>query len=191
MIKNSNHTPRWAKIEYCCIPLCSDTAFVKGKISTPEQTAQFLEIEVEQVPYPTPLCKKHYHKVYDALQHKQTHCCACGVFLRCAPIRVCPNATMIKKTGFDGNITNGDRVCTACYKSHLQILKEVPSSTDRDLNELIDGLKGCTLGQHNIRSTEDVINTAMHHTTIYVGELLLYSKNHSSCHLYMESFTPF
>ena len=96
MIKNSNHTPRWAKIEYCCIPLCSDTAFVKGKISTPEQTAQFLEIEVEQVPYPTPLCKKHYHKVYDALQHKQTHCCACGVSLRCAPIRVCPSATMIK-----------------------------------------------------------------------------------------------
>ena len=78
-----------------------------------------------------------------------------------------------EKTGFDGNITNGDRVCTACYKSHLQILKEVPSSTDRDLNELIDGLKGCTLGQHNIRSTEDVINIAMHLTTIYVGELLL------------------
>ena len=58
-------------------------------------------------------------------------------------------------------------MCTACYKSHLQILKEVPSSTDRDL------IDGCTLGQHNIRSTEDVINTAMHHTTIYVGELLL------------------
>ena len=58
-------------------------------------------------------------------------------------------------------------MCTACYKSHLQILKEVPSSTDRDL------IDGCTLGQHNIGSTEDVINTAMHHTTIYVGELLL------------------
>ena len=58
-------------------------------------------------------------------------------------------------------------MCTACYKSHLQILKEVPSSTDRDL------IDGCTLGQHNIRSTEDVINTAMHHTTIYLGELLL------------------
>ena len=78
MIKNPELDPRWAKEGQkgsCCIPLCGTTAFVK--VATPPGTAQILNIRqvfLIQLHY----VKKHYHKVYDALQRKQTHCCTCG-----------------------------------------------------------------------------------------------------------------
>ena len=38
-----------------------------------------------------------------------------------------------KNTGFEDNISEGDRICMPCYKSHLQILRGAPVSTDRDI----------------------------------------------------------
>ena len=79
--------------------------------------------------------------------NKQTHCRTCGSSLRSAPFRICPNAVHIQQylretSGFDGNFTKSDWVCTVYYKSHLQILKETPHSTDSDLLTLINTLKG-------------------------------------------------
>ena len=77
-----------------------------------EETTQILKLD-KAVPFPTPLCKHHYHKVYDALQNKQTHCCTCGSSLRSEPFRVCPNAVHIhkyltEKRGFEGNLSESD-----------------------------------------------------------------------------------
>ena len=121
MIKNPGYVPRWAREErkgHCCIPSCTNAAFVKSKIATIEETTQILNLDKgDDVPFPTPMCKRHYHKVYDTLQNKQTHCCTCGSSLRSAPFRICPNAMHIQKylrenTGFEGNLNEGDRVCS-------------------------------------------------------------------------------
>ena len=163
----------------CCIPSCSNTAFVKSKIATNEQTVHILRLETEEdIPYPTPLCKQHYHVIYDALQNKQTHCCTCHSSLRIAPARVCPNAKHIQQyiaetTGFEGDIPEGAQVCMTCYRSHLQILKEAPVSTDSDLLALIDTLKGCVPAIEHVKNIDDIINRAMYTTAIHVGEKLL------------------
>lgn len=59
-----------------------------------------------------------------------------------------------------------------CYKSHLQILKNNPTSTDDDLSTIILNLKSLT-DNANIECLNDVIDHAMQQTCIYVGEALL------------------
>jgi len=181
VVRNPAHTPRWVKVARktnCCVPTCSRSAFVHSKIASSEQTRNILKCECVVIPYPTPLCKQHYHVVCDALQPKQTHCCTCNSSLRSGQTRSCPDSTKIQQylaenTGFEGNISEGSRVCMPCYKSHLQILKEAPVSTDRDLLALINNLKGCVQPIYMVKTIDDVINRAAYSTAIDVGEKLL------------------
>ena len=53
------------------------------------------------------------------------------------------------------------------------ILKEGPISTDNDLHALINDLKSCVVPIQSLKSTDDIINRAMHSTAIHVGERLL------------------
>ena len=163
----------------CCIPQCNNAAFVQSRIATSEQIADVLGYC--EAPYPTPLCKHHYHLIYDKLQPKQTHCCTCGSPLRTGPKRPCPDPQRIQQylyqeIGFEGNIPEDAYVCLSCYKSHLQILKEDPANTDGDLLVLINTLKSSTLPVELVKNTDDLINTAMHKTAIYVGESLLHQE---------------
>ena len=65
-------------------------------------------------------------------------------------------------------------MCMTCYRSHLQILKEAPVSTDSDLLALIDTLKkGCVPAIEHVKNINDIINRAMYTTAIHVGEKLL------------------
>ena len=54
--------------------------------------------------------------------------------------RPCPNAELIREhltdtTGFNGTLLSGDKICFACYKSHLVILQEEKKlSWDGDLH---------------------------------------------------------
>ena len=64
-------------------------------------------------------------------------------------------------------------MCMTCYRSHLQILKEAPVSTDSDLLALIDTLKGCVPAIEHVKNIDDIINKAMYTTAIHVGERLL------------------
>ena len=49
---------------------------------------------------------------------------------------------LVWKTGYEGVLNDGDKVCFACYKSHLQILKHSQNhSIDTDLVELIQVIK--------------------------------------------------
>ena len=78
-----------------------------------------------------------------------------------------------EKTRFVGNITESTKVCMSCYKSHLQILREIPTvSTDDDLLALINQLQKITTNEL-IKTTDDVINNAIYRTTLYVGRKLL------------------
>jgi len=98
----------------------------------------------DPIPTPTPLCKNHYHLVYNALQSRQKCCVTCGSQLKLTNHRPCPKPDIIQlhlqeRTGFEGEIHSQDRVFLTCYKSHLVILKEnQPISTDSALKQLID-----------------------------------------------------
>ena len=75
VVRNPAHTPRWVKLarktnDYCCVPTCSRSAFVHSKIASSEQTQNILKCECVVIPYPAPLCKQHYHVVYNALATK-------------------------------------------------------------------------------------------------------------------------
>ena len=118
-------------------------AFVRSKVATCAQVADILHCQIENVPYPTPLCKHHYHILYNTLQSQQMHCYTCGSSLRSGQTRICPDAKTIQqylaeRTGLEGEIPENARVC---YKAQLLIIKEAPVSTDNDLETLISELK--------------------------------------------------
>ena len=94
-----------------------------------------------------PLCKQHYHAVYNELHPIQTHCSTCQVSLKHSSPKPCPQPSIIEdylKTnmGLECSIGENDMVCYSCYRSYLFILKHSKKiSTDRDLRERIDILE--------------------------------------------------
>ena len=158
VLANPSHIPRWRKggvtgKDKCCITLCSESVFAHGRLGSSEQMQGALEIAGLQVstdtmPVPTPLCKHHYHLVYNLLQPTQTNCITCGISLRSATPspRYCMaylkpeliEKHLIDNTGFEGHIGAQDKVCFTGYKAHLAILHENNSvSTDTDLRQLV------------------------------------------------------
>ena len=106
ILANPSHIPRWRKGNMtdkgkCCILQCSESVFVHARLATSEQMQAALEQAGLQssIPVPTPLCKHHYHSIYNLLQPTQTNCITCGVSLRwAAPSpRCCPNPEVIEK----------------------------------------------------------------------------------------------
>ena len=102
-----------------------------------------LQFENNRIPFPTPLCSQHYHIAYSAIQPRQIFCPTCGISLRHAITRQCPNADLIKEhltktTDFNGTLLPEDKVCFTCYKAHLTILQEKKISRDGDLQLLIE-----------------------------------------------------
>ena len=62
---------------------------------------QGIEFQNEPIPVPTPLCKSHYHAVYDALQTRHKNCRTCGKRLRMGMDRPCPQPHTIQKYLYD------------------------------------------------------------------------------------------
>ena len=148
LVKNPSHTPRWEKQSSmkCCMLGCDVPSFVQSKIASQEELNSVAHTTgctlPSDVPIPTPLCKHHYHLTYNTLQPQQSNCPTCGSSLRTTHTRSCPNAPFIRKyleekTGFEGELIENTKVCYACYKSHLQLLKDANTiSTNSDLLEL-------------------------------------------------------
>ena len=69
-----------------------------------------------------------------------------------AKSRACPQPNVIQKylkknADFSGYIINENRVCYACYQSHLVTIKRLNStvhSTDSDLRSLLDTIQSDT-----------------------------------------------
>lgn len=131
------------------------------------------------IPFPTPLCKHHYHVIYNELQPSQSHCVTCGSSLKHTTARFCPNPDLIEahlreKTGFDGHIKEADRVCFICYKFHLRILQQLKTiSTDSDLKAILNTTTYTIPKVNDIKSIDEVVNAAIMKTVIQVGDELL------------------
>ena len=185
LTKNPDHQPRWAKQQQsvCCLPGCTEPTFSHSKMATQEQLGLIAHTlgcsSLPTLPIPTPLCKHHYHLIYNTLQPTQTQCPTCGTWLKITTARFCPDPHCIQKylhenTGFEGRIQDGAKVCLECYKSHLQILREqIVISTDKDLSEVLESLKMKIAPIHEIKCTNDVIQRAMTLTAVHAGECLL------------------
>ena len=146
LIKSASITPRWEKggtRPKCCISNCHATSFATSKIATSEQISKIFPCS--NIPCPTPLCKRHYHSVYDTIQSEQTHCFTCNSSLCNFCVRVCPNPKLVQQvlgeTSFEETIPASARVCAPYYKAHLLIIKEEPKSIDQDLIQLSTDLK--------------------------------------------------
>ena len=137
-MKKRDSTRRWGSKINCCIAMYTSDLFAKSKIATREPIALY-SLQCENVSLPAPLCKHHYHLLYNTLQ---TRCYTCQATLRNGSrIRTCPDAKLIQqyladKIGFDGTIPDDARVCTSCYKTQLLILKEAPKSTDTTVTNM-------------------------------------------------------
>ena len=113
----------------CCVNHCAESAFACsnmascGTIRSAMETAG-IECSLHELPEPTPLCKHHYHLIYNILQPPQTNCVTCHISLRHCNSRPCPKPEIIElhlreNTGFEGHLKAQDKVCYTCYKSHI------------------------------------------------------------------------
>ena len=92
--------------------------------------------------------------------------------------RKCPDPILIQRfllqnTDFAGEINVEDRICFACYKAHLVIIKHTSNSTDQDLSSLIDKLKTELEDEGEISTQDQAVLHAVHRSAILVGETLL------------------
>ena len=152
VVANPDLKPRWRKEQEkkCCVKDCADTCHVvHSKLIDSDNAKKLLEsttlqFENNRIPFPTPLCSQHYHIAYSAIQPRQIFCPTCGISLRHAITRQCPNADLIKEhltktTDFNGTLLPEDKVCFTCYKAHFTILQEEKKiSRDGDLQLLIE-----------------------------------------------------
>ena len=138
VLADTAYVPGWQKgstesaSTYCCVHNCTKHTFSQASLCSRDDLQHMKDIEFQSdpIPIPTPLCKSHYHMVYDALQTRRKNCTTCGRHLRTGNDRPCPQPCVIQAylaehTDFTGNIASGDRVCLTCYKSHLVLLKEM------------------------------------------------------------------
>ena len=183
LIQNPDHVPRWTRQKthtQCCVPGCKETLFTQTQIVSEEQISLALGISITPpIPIPTPLCKGHYHTIYKSLQPTQSHCPTCGSSLKGTSVRTCPDPGRVqeylsKNTGYEGVIGKECKVCFACYRSHLQILKDVKAiSTDSDLSALINALKLTLTPAKGINSIDNAVEHSLTLTAIYVGDIIL------------------
>lgn len=172
---------RWvtSNKENCFIPTCDGEQFtLSNSITMTELNELGLCNAVANVPSPLPLCKHHYYLAKNKQVKTQTHCPTCNVSLRTSKTRMCPDSEAIntylnEKTGFVGKLSDSTKVCLACYKSHLEILKANRTSTNADLTRLLTSLKETCQKSTSLSHMQDVMDVAMQHTSIYVGECLL------------------
>ena len=114
----------------------------------------------------------------DTLQPKVVQWSLCKSYLKGVVARRCPDPQRVQKyleesIGFRVKITDDVSLCTSSYKSHLQILKKVPSSTDDDLLSIILNLKSSITLNEDLPCAEAVVNKAIYSTAVYVGERLI------------------
>ena len=112
------------------------------------------------------------------LQPTQIHCVTCDVSLRHSKTKPCPEPETIKKylhdnAGYDGDINEHDKVCYACYRAHLVILKQKDKliSSDADLEKLITTLFRQVFVE--TKFLQEAIDKSIKRISIYVGKQLL------------------
>ena len=90
VLSDKLYVPRWrkgSKLSACCVMDCTGDVFATlHKASSDQIQAAFeageLRSSESRIPVPTPLCKHHYHQVFNYIQPTQTHCVTCGTSLK-------------------------------------------------------------------------------------------------------------
>ena len=130
-LANSEHIPRWEKRKSadteCCIQSCDRDAHHNTTHFSLEEMATLCRqagIESNALTTPTPICKHHYHFLYNLQNPSQTKCTTCLVPLRYSKHRLCPEPETIElylqqTTEFNGKILPNSVICNTCYKLHL------------------------------------------------------------------------
>ena len=186
VLNDSAYVPRWiekSSVTTCCIVSCLETVFASLNQASGEQLHNIFEtlgLETEaNLSNPTPLCKKHYHLVYNILKSTQTQCVTCGVSLRHCKHKVCPNPKIVERfltenTEYDGQINDHDKVCYTCYRAHLEIIKlDSEISRDEDLQDLITELEDMSKATGIVNSVEEAIDISTTRIIVYVAYKLL------------------
>jgi len=101
-LANPCYVPGWrkdaskasTKSSDCCVATCSNTVLASSAVATSEEMQHAfdstgLKCGNDPIPTPTPLCKNHYHLVYNALQSRQKRCVTCGSQLKLTNHRPC------------------------------------------------------------------------------------------------------
>ena len=136
----------------CIVSGCSYLSFTLLQKATTEQLQHALTklgLALERgCTLPAPLCKGHYHAVYNVIYPTQSHCATCGVSLSHTNPKLCPDPTTIQqhlaeKDGFQGTLTATSKVCYSCYRAHLFVLKDDRgnASLDQDLGDTINSIE--------------------------------------------------
>ena len=154
----------------CCVLSCTEYSIAHATISL-DQLPKEIKFHSYPIPNPTPLCKCHYHIVYNALQKR--NCRTCGRRFQVGHDRPCPQpeavqAHLSEHTDFTGEISENDRVCFTCYKSHLALVRQNnPISRDDDLRPLVESVNKC------VGMDSDIMSTAKNKMLLDVGNMLL------------------
>ena len=90
--------PRWEKGKRvgsnisCFVHNCTERSFAQSSMCVSKELKSMLSLQFrsESLPNPTPLCKSHYHAVYDVHQSQEKNCRTCGKRLRVGNDRPCP-----------------------------------------------------------------------------------------------------
>ena len=178
-VSDSNFLPRWTKStnqKGCCIAGCSQVVYASLHKEI-HNILDGLHLKSSVHVGPSPMCKHHYHMVYNSIHPTQYKCVTCDQPLQFSTSKFCPNPVKITEhlrdnAGFQGSIRANDKVCYHCYKSHLYILKSRKTrSTDRDLKELISLIEQNM--PTSVTSIGDLIDVTLQKLAVKVGRELL------------------
>ena len=180
VIKSTEYVPRWDKRErvaqQCSIPNCEQKSFTCTRMTTDQGVQGILQNHglPSNMSESTQLCKAHYYLIYNTLQPFPT-CVTCQTLLKSTNTRSCLNPSIIQRylretTNFEGSITEGDKVCYPCYKSHIVLLKQtIPASTNDKLESIIC-VTNQKISQTQVHTSDDAMHGAMLSTTAFVAE---------------------
>ena len=82
VLANQAYIPRWRKgrvegcSNYCSVKDCNSILFTQTSLCSSSDDLKIIhgvEFTTDCIPIPTPLCKNHYHVLYDALQSRRKH----------------------------------------------------------------------------------------------------------------------
>ena len=173
----------------CYVPECCNPSIKITRLASMATIHELFEIPSENQQHTLacdgyPLCQEHYGVLYRHLNpsHFTRKCKTCKRLVSdLTKMRKCPEPAVVqtfltKNTEFTEEIRCDDRICYACYKSHLVIIKHMQNSshsTDADLQQVIDTLKRDLPDIVHINTFDDALSYVAQFSAINVGETLL------------------
>ena len=85
VLADATYVPRWEKGKRvgsnisCFVHNCTERSFTQSSLCVRKELSMLsLQFRSDSLPNPTPLCKTHYHAVYDVHQSQKKNCRTCG-----------------------------------------------------------------------------------------------------------------